>query len=463
MNTTIRSLLAVVALVGCQGPGSVPFTPVDGRDDLSVAVYHTAVLDSLSEPIVFEVPEGTGSLLIEVKGDDGLFFLTELINPDERDMVESGHVVTRSSREINGLVDWLFPNDATVDVSPGIYRMLIRGEEGDGKPIKNEEIEVTLYAVAEKSPESCGIHLDFVMDRRLGANNEMKDPSELINQEADQIAARIDTLYRQIGVKVIDYTVHEVDLEQARIDLDASETALAVVGDVLDKVLDDQAMPPPGSDIEAVRKESIHIVFVRSIGSSAMTEDGNDGFNPLGYSMGLPGPYDVDRPNAAVLLGSDQYTDFTDGSLDIDGLTSSLSHELGHYLGLYHTSEKDGKDHDPIEDTLQCSETFACEEEFEFNIMTSAFWLSGPQSKRHKFTEQQGAVIRRHPLCIPMEVERPVEPADCETECDAPDTCAEINGVESCERACTPEDPQTCMAGAAGTCMADDLGTFVCQ
>ena len=220
-------------------------------------------------------------------------------------------------------------------------------------------------------------------------------------------------------------------------------------------------MPPPGSDIEAgLRTESIHILFVRSIGGSG--EEATDGFNPLGYSMGLPGPYDVDQPNAAVLLGSDQYIDFS-GELDIDGLTSSLAHELGHYMGLYHTSEKDGKDHDPIADTLQCSETFSCEEEFEFNIMTSAFWLSGPQSKRHKFTEQQGAVIRRHPLCIPMAVERPVEPAECETECEAPDTCAEINGLESCKRACTPDDPQTCMAGAAGSCMVDDLGTFVCR
>ena len=68
MNTTIRSALAVVALVGCQGPEPVPFTPVDGREDLSRAVYHTAVLDSLSEQIVFEVPEGTGSLLIEAPG-----------------------------------------------------------------------------------------------------------------------------------------------------------------------------------------------------------------------------------------------------------------------------------------------------------------------------------------------------------------------------------------------------------
>jgi hypothetical protein len=176
--------------------------------------------------------------------------------------------------------------------------------------------------------------------------------------------------------------------------------------------------------------------------------------------MGLPGPIIFDRPNAAVLVASELFI-FFEGFLDTAGLSTSLAHEIGHFMGLYHTSEKDGAAHDVLSDTPECSEAFACDAEFEKNLMTSAFWLSGPTTVRELFTEQQGEVIRRHPLCVPMTVEVPVGPPSCDEECDPPNTCAEINGIEDCKPACDPSNATPCPGG--GQCNPDDLGTFVCS
>src|SRR5690606_25797474 len=112
------------------------------------------------------------------------------------------------------------------------------------------------------------------------------------------------------------------------------------------------------------------------------------------YSMGLPGPYDADRPNAAVLISTEAYTD-GNGYLDINGLSTTLAHELGHYLGMYHTSERAGNTHDPIADSPECSQDeFSCSEEYTQNLMSS-----GGGAARWRFTEGQGVVMRRHPLC----------------------------------------------------------------
>ena len=33
-----------------------------------------------------------------------------------------------------------------------------------------------------------------------------------------------------------------------------------------------------------------------------------------------------------------------------------FAHEVGHYLGLYHTSEQFGQGHDPLPDTAECGQ-----------------------------------------------------------------------------------------------------------
>lgn len=176
--------------------------------------------------------------------------------------------------------------------------------------------------------------------------------------------------------------------------------------------------------------------------------------------MGLPGPYSAAVGTSAVLVSTEKYASTLGGALDAEGLASSLSHEIGHYLGLYHTSELDDGAHDPLSDTDECTSKSSCSVEFRKNIMTSGRWVSSPAA-RTVFTESQGSVMRGHPLCEPMFVE-PFNTGidECTMTCQAPTTCAVLNDTMGCKPACDPDASTPC---AVGTCSTDQLGTYICQ
>lgn len=410
------------------------------RDDLLVGIYHAEIHGGLSDPIHIEAPPGTESMLIEVRGERGLYYLAEFTTPSGQELIESARFTTRAAREVPGLVDWLYPNRPEVELEEGTYELVVRARDPrTGDHIARESIELRVYTPATKLQQTCGIRLDFLVDTAA---------IDLASFEAavDGIVANLDRLYRQVGIGVIDYQIERVDLRAADIDID-DRAAIAVVDDVLAR-----ARRTGGA-----RDESVHVLLVRRIGGAS-----DSTFDPAGYSMGLPGPYDADRPNAAVLVSTEQYADF-EGYLDVDGLSSSLGHEIGHYLGLYHTSERGGLDHDPIPDTPECDTDFGCSSDFQRNLMTSSFRVDGPPSMRNRITPGQGAILRRHALCVPMHVDvlPPPLPGECDAVCEAPETCAVLGGVSGCARACDPDADLACPDG--GTCVPDELGTYVCK
>lgn len=437
----LRALSCALALstaavaIGCGSDAPVVETL---RDDLQVTTYKSRISNGLSERIQFDIPFGVDSFLIEVRGDKGLYYLTELITPSGRDVIEGAKYTTRGAREVPGLVDWLYPNAPDLFAEEGTYTLTVRGINAFTGNNLNEDVEILIYTPEEKPAETCGIYLDFLVDdAALG--------EATFGAAVERIVAQIDLSYRQIGIKVANYQTYRVNMQSSDINL-GDNSAPAIVDDVLDRTV----------PIGAARENAIHVMLVRRIGGSD-----NPTFDPAGYSMGLPGPYAADRDTSAVMVSTELYADGS-GSLDADGLASSLAHEIGHFMGLYHTSERNGADHDPIEDTPECDSEFTCTDEFRRNIMTSSFWLQGgPPSYRNRFTESQGRVMRGHPLCEPMSVDVVAPPIDdCTLDCTAPETCAVIGGRMSCEPACDPGAASPC---ETGQCLSDELGTYVCQ
>jgi hypothetical protein len=413
--------------------------PVDEvlRDDLNLTTYQARIENGLSSPIEIEIPTGVESFLIEVRGKKGKYFLSSFITPGGEDLIEAAKYVTRGAREIPGLVDWLYPNDPSHRVEEGTYTILVRGTDAfTGNQNLTEDIDVLVYTPDSKPAQTCGITLDFLVDDAALA-------LDTFDEAVAAIVQQVDLNYRQIGIKIDGYQTYRVNMQSSDIDLDDG-SAVGIVDDVLSKTVANGAARP----------NAVHVLLVRRIGGSD-----NPTFDPAGYSMGLPGPYAHNRGTSAVLVSTELYTGGND-LLDADGLASSLAHEIGHFLGLYHTSERNGRDNDPIADTPECESEFSCTDEFRRNLMTSSFWLQGgPPSFRNRFTEGQGKIMRGHPLCEPMPVEivqPPIE--ECTLECDAPTTCSVKNMQMSCEAACNPEAPNC----STGTCQFDDLGTYVC-
>lgn len=97
---------------------------------------------------------------------------------------------------------------------------------------------------------------------------------------------------------------------------------------------------------------SLNLFFVRSI----MYPDGS----PLGISSALAGPAGLHGSRASGVVSTSEYFGFEGATPDGEPFNGNeytgliIGHEIGHYLGLFHTSEIDGSSHDPILDTPEC-------------------------------------------------------------------------------------------------------------
>jgi hypothetical protein len=102
----------------------------------------------------------------------------------------------------------------------------------------------------------------------------------------------------------------------------------------------------------------------------------------LGIAPGIPGTSFVSpAPHSGVAV-SFLALDSGPGQLG-----ETMAHELGHFLGLEHTTEATGSDHDPIDDTPECTNTpngyaspQGCASADGYNFM---FWTNfgGPTSQ----------------------------------------------------------------------------------
>jgi hypothetical protein len=403
-------LLAPALVLGCLTPEDVSISAIPGRPDLELHVYKTRIQDGLSGEVTIELPDGLQSMLIEVRGKKGLYYLTKFGTP-RGDLIEGAAYMTRFAREVPGLVDWLYPNTPTLEMEGGTYQLLLRGEARGGGRV-SEDVEVRLYTKKAQDFDTCGIHLDFLVDQRAidSADFELA---------VDRATEWVNNLYAPRGIRVLDYSLTQISLPNPRFDVNETETVLGQIDDVLAQA----------RAAGTARKDSVHVVVVRTIGGS----------EPSGYAMGLPGPFDGDRSTAAVLVSTDAYTD-GQGFLNVEGMASTIAHEIGHYMGLYHTSEASGLMHDPLPDTPQCSSK-SCSPDYNRNIMTG-----GGGASRNILTRDQAFVVKQHPLCVPTSF----APTTCSLSCEAPQTCSVVNNLEECRARTCCSTPTTRWTGIPG-------------
>ena len=125
-----------------------------------------------------------------------------------------------------------------------------------------------------------------------------------------------------------------------------------------------------------------------------------------GVSAGLPGPPAVnDTTTLGVFVALDIHTSDSTGDLDSAELAATIGHELGHYLGLFHTSEYDGSSHDPLRDTAECSGGRDTDRDGEVSgaecgaaaATNMMFWTSAEGFTQDQISAEQSWVLHRNP------------------------------------------------------------------
>ncbi len=95
----------------------------------------------------------------------------------------------------------------------------------------------------------------------------------------------------------------------------------------------------PGSDVESALSANVFITerFV---------------FPAIGLAMGIPGPPGYHQSLlSGIALTGEYIGDDEEGNIFT---AIAIAHEIGHFLGLFHTSEVNGLIHDPLDDTPEC-------------------------------------------------------------------------------------------------------------
>lgn len=131
-------------------------------------------------------------------------------------------------------------------------------------------------------------------------------------------------------------------------------------------------------------------------------DDYLDESGTLGEAGGIPGPLGLQEVDAAgVIVALDGHRD-SRGALDLATMGETMAHEIGHQVGLFHTTESDGTRTEPLDDTAGCPRSadtnnddyFTAEECADHDGRNFMFWVAGDVTQ-DEVSDAQALVLSR--------------------------------------------------------------------
>ena len=336
-----------------------------------------SVRDDALTFVEITVPEGALSFSLSMETIGSLttpLYVEKLVGPALNSIYDYNDPLTSKLSYGGGgeaIEGFTYPNAPSLRVTPGRYTFGIVADA----PV---DVEVSLHIKTGPSPQQGR----FPLTLWFGANPYFDAATARNDPEFQQAVDRMKRIYADAGIEIAPIDYRDV-AEPA-----ASFYALPLIDvDPLAEIVTEMIGPAPG--------EGFHMVLVDQF----LLDDGSGLY---GISGGLPGAVGINQaPTLGVMTGLDIHF-FEDGGLDVIELAATMSHELGHYLGLFHISEAEGTSHDPLDDTPECFDADGdgsvsgaeCGSDGGSNMM---YWSSDQDFIHERISPAQGWVMLRNP------------------------------------------------------------------
>ena len=360
--------LSITLSLACQGEGDIYYEQVpipQAVSELSVREHsQQVVLENGQAHWDFQIDSNTQSFSLYVEGLDGAeYLITELESPDGvfvRSEATSQEVASglglaaapffSANRSVgdHGGTSLLVPNNPRLKVTQGRWQATLQSTQSTQHTVRVTRLEQR----AVGRPDSIRIPLNIYLSGAGGIRHDNADTHPRLRRALNQLEATFSLVnidiepVRFFGVSEDFQIIEDITLH--------NEQGLNLLRNADDG---------QGINLFIIERFEADDAVLGTIG---------------GVSAAIPGDPRPGRRFSGVVVA----TSFSEDTPEADLLGLTIAHEIGHFLGLFHTEEAAGFE-DNIEDTTTNSPR---------NLMHHLSRLGFDQ-----LSDQQGMVLRSHP------------------------------------------------------------------